>query len=286
MSVKASNYVWEHSEMTGPRRLIMLKIADSANEDGWCWLGVGKIADRCKQDAAHTRRYISQIEQAGELIVFERRVDGSNINLTNLYKIVMPGTSDIPPVDLKGELVRRDPNRKSAGTGETAGTPPQIREGGAGNSAGTPPANSPANPLDDPLFNQTDLDDESRVREDEDLPVRPNIFTVYEQNIGLITGLIKDELVDAERDFPAEWITAAFKVAVDNNARRWSYVRSVLDGWQRNGFGWKPGSKRDAAAPRPAANTSRPPIAFADDAAPAPMVSPFTRKPVSEVEST
>lgn len=58
---------------------------------------------------------------------------------------------------------------------------------------------------------------------------RPNIFVLYEQNIGLLTPLIAEELRDAEKTYPADWIEEAFRIAVEQNARRWSYVRGVLE---------------------------------------------------------
>ncbi len=64
---------------------------------------------------------------------------------------------------------------------------------------------------------------------------RPNIFGLYEQNIGLIQPLLADELQDAERTFPPEWIEEAFRIAVDNNARNWAYVRAILQRWEHEG---------------------------------------------------
>ena len=64
---------------------------------------------------------------------------------------------------------------------------------------------------------------------------RPNIFVLYEQNIGLLTPLIAEELRDAEKTYPADWIEEAFRIAVEHNARRWRYVRSVLERWATGG---------------------------------------------------
>ncbi len=65
---------------------------------------------------------------------------------------------------------------------------------------------------------------------------RPNIFNLYEQNIGLIhSPLLADELRDAERTYPTGWIEEAFRIAVVNNARRWAYVRGILERWAREG---------------------------------------------------
>ena len=64
---------------------------------------------------------------------------------------------------------------------------------------------------------------------------RPNIYQLYEQNIGLLQPLIADELRDAEATYPPEWVEEAFRIAVERNARNWHYVRSILERWAREG---------------------------------------------------
>jgi len=58
---------------------------------------------------------------------------------------------------------------------------------------------------------------------------RSNIFELYEANIGLLSPILADELKDAEMTYPAEWIEEAFKIAVENNVRKWRYIRAVLE---------------------------------------------------------
>lgn len=64
---------------------------------------------------------------------------------------------------------------------------------------------------------------------------RPNIFTLYEQNIGVMTPLIAEQLRDAEQTYPPRWIEEAIKVAVENNARNWRYVLAILERWRLEG---------------------------------------------------
>lgn len=66
---------------------------------------------------------------------------------------------------------------------------------------------------------------------------RPNVFTLYEQNIGLLTPLIADELREAEREYPAEWIEDAFREAIALNKRSWKYIRAILERWRAEGKG-------------------------------------------------
>lgn len=64
---------------------------------------------------------------------------------------------------------------------------------------------------------------------------RPNIFVLYEQNIGSLTPLIADELREAEQTYPIGWIQDAILLAVENNARKWRYVQSILERWRQEG---------------------------------------------------
>jgi DNA replication protein len=64
---------------------------------------------------------------------------------------------------------------------------------------------------------------------------RPNIFVLYEQNIGLLQPLIAEQLKDAEQTFPGEWIEEAFQIAVERNKRSWAYVHAILERWATEG---------------------------------------------------
>jgi DNA replication protein len=70
---------------------------------------------------------------------------------------------------------------------------------------------------------------------------RPNIFALYEQNIGLLTPMISEELKDAEQDYPAEWIADAFRIAVQQNKRSWAYVSGILKRMKTEGRGGRKG---------------------------------------------
>ena len=64
---------------------------------------------------------------------------------------------------------------------------------------------------------------------------RPNIYDLYEQNIGLLQPLLAEQLLEAERDYPREWIEDAFRIAVENNARNWRYIDAILRRWAAEG---------------------------------------------------
>jgi len=63
----------------------------------------------------------------------------------------------------------------------------------------------------------------------------PNIFALYEENIGMLTPIIADELKAAEKLYPAGWISEAFRIAVSRNVRKWDYISAILERWSREG---------------------------------------------------
>ncbi len=67
------------------------------------------------------------------------------------------------------------------------------------------------------------------------LPERPNIYRLYEENIGPLTPLIADELNDAAQNYPDTWIAEAIRAAVTRNARNWRYVLAILERWRKEG---------------------------------------------------
>jgi DNA replication protein len=67
------------------------------------------------------------------------------------------------------------------------------------------------------------------------LPERPNVFRLYEDNIGPLTPMIADALKDAQQEYPAHWLEEAMRVAVENNARSWRYILAVLERWRAEG---------------------------------------------------
>jgi DNA replication protein len=64
---------------------------------------------------------------------------------------------------------------------------------------------------------------------------RPSVLSLYEQNIGLVTPILLDELREAEERYPSAWLEGAIREAVRANARSWRYVRKVLERWATDG---------------------------------------------------
>ena len=63
----------------------------------------------------------------------------------------------------------------------------------------------------------------------------PNIFALYEDNIGSLSPMIAEELKEAEQLYPASWLEDAFREAVGQNKRSWRYIARILERWDREG---------------------------------------------------
>jgi len=79
------------------------------------------------------------------------------------------------------------------------------------------------------------LEDVYSLTADSHQPPTVNIFALYEQNIGMITPMIAEELKEAEKLYPPQWIEEAFKEAVTLNKRSWKYIARILERWASEG---------------------------------------------------
>jgi DNA replication protein len=64
---------------------------------------------------------------------------------------------------------------------------------------------------------------------------QPNIYRLYEDNIGPLTPMIAETLREAELTYPSQWVEEAVRIAVENNVRRWRYVDAILRSWREEG---------------------------------------------------
>lgn len=84
-----------------------------------------------------------------------------------------------------------------------------------------------------------------RKVETADASSRPTVFALYEQNIGMLTPMIVEELKEAEKLYPSDWVESAFREAARLNKRSWKYIARILERWAVEGkFDGKP--RRDS----------------------------------------
>jgi DnaD/phage-associated family protein len=79
-----------------------------------------------------------------------------------------------------------------------------------------------------------------------------NIFQLYEENIGALTPLLAEDLTTAQEEYPQVWIKEAIHIAVQNNARSWRYIDTILRSWQKEGKHDQPGRDSQPNKRKPA----------------------------------
>lgn len=63
----------------------------------------------------------------------------------------------------------------------------------------------------------------------------PDIFTLYEENIGLLSPMVAEWLKEAAKNYPESWIRDAIGEAVSLNKRNWRYIDRILANWVAEG---------------------------------------------------
>jgi hypothetical protein len=111
MSVHVTSAVWRQSNAEGSARLILLRLADQASDEGWCWPSHQGIAQNCRVSVATVKRVLAELEAAGELVRWRR-----GRQVSNVYRVLV-GTpvEAAPPAHLGVKVIaQNEPSRDSS----------------------------------------------------------------------------------------------------------------------------------------------------------------------------
>lgn len=86
MSIKVMNWAWSQDISNSSRKLVLLALADRANDDGECWPGITSLAEKCSIPRRTLIRALASLEEQGLISVRRRPGEGSG-RQTNLYQI-------------------------------------------------------------------------------------------------------------------------------------------------------------------------------------------------------
>jgi len=257
MSIGWMNHVWEHSQQKGTALLLLLAIADHANDDGLCWPSVGRLAEKARTTKRQAQRLIAELEAAGELVV--ERGDGRGHTSIYHLKDDIQGQTKGDIYDQKGDTQRAKgdicANEKSDicdQKGDILGervTSSAIK----GDIAMSPdPSLEPSS--DPSLEPTTPNDDDDDARE----PTRPETvfdgpagpaFQAWVENIRIpLTPLLKDRLRDLVDDCGLPAVLHGVTAAAEVDARSFKYIETCA----RNHA-----AGREPPGPPPAGNNRR-----------------------------
>ena len=91
MSVKVMARVWAHSQCAGTELLTVLALADWADDDGWCWPSLHKLAGKVRVTVNQVCKILTAIEQQTGEVHRERSSGGRNKRTR--YRVVVPENS-------------------------------------------------------------------------------------------------------------------------------------------------------------------------------------------------
>ena len=88
MSSKLLGHVWDLDLPDHSTKLVLLRLADSANDEtGECWPSLKHIQDKCNIKSKNTiRRALEILEQLGLVVVIKRKLTATQ-NTSNLYRL-------------------------------------------------------------------------------------------------------------------------------------------------------------------------------------------------------
>lgn len=89
MSIKIMTLVWDTEIGPATKRLVLLALADSANDEGMTWPLMGTLARRAACGLSTARRVVAELEAEGWLDRKERRVERDR-NQSNIYQLNVP----------------------------------------------------------------------------------------------------------------------------------------------------------------------------------------------------
>lgn len=122
MSIKIMNAVWHLSKQKGTPLLLMIAIADNANDNGEAWPGIEYLARKIRMSERQTQRLVRDLERTDELIV-ER--GGGRGNAHRYFILVGKPPEEIAALKEKG----KKGDKMSPFPGESNVRPPRAKKG-------------------------------------------------------------------------------------------------------------------------------------------------------------
>lgn len=131
--------VWEHSRQSGGSLLMLLALADFADDDGRCWPAVKTLAEKARMSERNARYVLRALEQAGEIatVVGGGRHGTSGYVVTagaNIAGAIPAGGQSLPggkmlqkggnPLPKRGQPIAPEPSRTIIEPPVQIATPP------------------------------------------------------------------------------------------------------------------------------------------------------------------
>ncbi len=121
MSVRAMSWVWQQP-IKSTAKLVLLALADCANDDGKCWPGIETVAKKCGIGRNTAIENIRKLKKQG-LIMSVRRYTESGRRTSNLYTLCLS------PESVRTEYLRTEKSSLSPASEPESLDNHQLKEG-------------------------------------------------------------------------------------------------------------------------------------------------------------
>lgn len=119
MSVKASTWAWE-MPLKGNEKLVLLALADHADDAGQCWPGLERIAEKCGISRASVIEHLNKLTEI-QIISRKKMHDENGYRRSNLYVLnlnqsqesILRNIENLSPEILRRKNLRRENLRRN-----------------------------------------------------------------------------------------------------------------------------------------------------------------------------
>lgn len=97
MSLKVMAWAWEQATASSGEKLVLLALADHANDDGQCWPGMERIGQKCGMGKRQVSNHVQRLIEAG-LLGTTRRCRDDHKYSTYLYQLNLTSSGSGVPL--------------------------------------------------------------------------------------------------------------------------------------------------------------------------------------------
>ena len=90
MSVHVESWAWRQKVGSAARKLVLVKLAQNADDDGWSWWRQSRIAEECEMRRETVNRHIAALRGLGLLQVIEWPREQGGGRGINRYRVLVP----------------------------------------------------------------------------------------------------------------------------------------------------------------------------------------------------
>lgn len=127
-------WAWQQECSSAAEKLVLVALADNADNDGYCWPGNAKTSERCQMSEASVRRHLKRLDESGLIAKVKRRRRKDGTLSVWIYRLDVydqrPTTTAHPlPVDIHAQKTAHERTKVCAPvsaqepSGESTGNP-------------------------------------------------------------------------------------------------------------------------------------------------------------------